>query len=174
MGESATPRAWDHWQQSAAALAHRFDAALEVPAAAQAEYLADILRRAQGTAWAETCGMDAATRVADFRRRAPVTTAEDLATWTGPIARGKPNILTRDTVERLVPTSGTTGTSKWIPMTPSSRREYARAVDLWITECLRIAPSMRAGRAYIATSPAADPAPEDDSVVPVGVAAGAG
>jgi len=170
MPDRSITTAWQRWERSTRRLAGWFDAALANPADTQSRYLRRILRHAEGTAWAETYGIDGGSSIDAFRSRVPVIGPEELATWTERIRHGERNVLTRKPVERLVPTSGTTRHNKLIPMTADSRREYARAVDLWIRECLRQCPAIKQGRAYIATSPAIDSHAASDRLVPVGFA----
>src|SRR6266852_4437688 len=73
------------------------------------------------------------------------------------IAAGEPNVLTRDPVLLLEPTSGSTGGEKLIPYTASLRREFQRAVAAWIGDLFRQRPAVRRGRAYWSLSPVFGP-----------------
>lgn len=147
----------------------RFDTALQNPEQAQTAQIRSILKHAHGSIWARQHSIDQKTSLRDFRKRAPLMDGGSLCQWTDRMVKGEANVLTNSRVDRLVPTSGTTGPSKLIPMTPLSRREYSTAVNLWIHETLRSCPEIRNGRAYIATSPAQD-FPLHESNIPVGFA----
>ncbi len=157
------------WQHSCRKDARQFNKALRNPEAAQAKQLRSILNQAAGSQWAEFYGIDKTTSLQVFRDRVPVQDPSELVQWTDRIIRGEPNVLTSAPVDRLVPTSGTTGLRKLIPMTRGSRGEYSTAINLWIHDCFNESPTILKGRAYIATSPSVDLS-DQSSAVPVGFA----
>ena len=61
---------------------------------------------------------------------------------------------TTDPVLRRVPTSGTTGATKWIPYTLALQREFQRGIAPWIVDLVQHNPAMLRGRSYWAISPA--------------------
>ncbi|NJK92636.1 MAG: GH3 auxin-responsive promoter family protein [Blastochloris sp.] len=148
---------------------HAFDRALRDPQAAQTNHFQSIMTHADGTAWARSYGLHARSSIHEFRQRVPVQEPSELEPWTDRIRKGESHILTNTEIERLVPTSGTTGPSKLIPMTRASRKEYSTAVKIWLGDCLRHCPAIKNGRAYLATSPALDYQIEPGPV-PVGFA----
>jgi len=54
-------------------------------------------------------------------------------------------------------TSGTTGGEKLIPYTDSLRRQFQRAIAVWIADLFRHRPAVRRGRAYWSISPVLGP-----------------
>jgi len=164
-----TRASWALWQLSCRKDARQFEAALQDPESAQVAQLHSILAHAEGSQWARSHKIDGNTSIEAFRERAPIQERGAFAQWTDRIIRGESNVLTNGTVDRLVPTSGTTGHSKLIPMNRESRREFSIAVNLWLHECLRTCPSIRLGQVYIATSPALD-FETGKSAVPIGFA----
>jgi hypothetical protein len=56
-------------------------------------------------------------------------------------------------VIRRLPTSGTTGPTKWIPYTASLYREFQRGIAPWIVNLFSHNPGMLAGKSYWAISP---------------------
>lgn len=164
-----TRASWALWQRSCRKDARQFEAALQDPEAAQAAQLQSILAHADGSQWARKYKIDGHSSVDAFRECAPIQERGDFAQWTDRIVRGEAHVLTNGTIDRLVPTSGTTGHSKLIPMNIESRREFSTAVNLWLHECLRACPSIRLGQVYIATSPALD-FEAGQSAVPIGFA----
>jgi hypothetical protein len=160
---------WEGWARSARPAMGRFSAALCQPEVAQKQVFAACLRELEGTAFAREHDLDARMGLEAFRRQVPVRNPSEWEPWVGRILRGEHTVLTKSPVERLVPTGGSTGPAKLIPMTAASRREYALAVDLWIGDTLRRHPGVRGGRAYIATSPAISFSVAD-AAVPVGYA----
>src|ERR1043166_2624501 len=62
-------------------------------------------------------------------------------------------VATSEPVIRRVPTSGTTGPTKWIPYTTSLYREFRRGIAPWIVDLFKHNPAMLRGRSYWAISP---------------------
>lgn len=145
---------WAAWACNARPVMRRFSEALCQPETAQKRMFAACMRELEGTAFAHEHALDARMGLEAFRGQVPVRDPREWEPWVARILRGERGVLTRSPVERLVPTGGSTGPAKLIPMTAASRREYAQAVDLWIGDTLRMHPGIRKGRAYIATSPA--------------------
>jgi len=137
-------------------LRRKFQSALQQPGLAQERHLQSILKQAEGTEWSVKFGLEGSIRKEAFRERVPVSDPSKLSTWTDAIAAGRKNVLFRGKTLRLVPTSGTTGPQKWIPMNRHSRAEYARAIQLWLENILRKRGSTGSGSWYLATSPAID------------------
>lgn len=161
--------AWRIWQLSAAPASRRFDRALTRPEETRALQLRRILAHAAGSRFAETYRLHPGLTAAEYAARVPVMDAAALSAWTAPLLAGAQQVSFGPSAERLIPTSGSTGPVKLVPMGAASRREYALGVNLWVSDLLRAAPSLRRGRAYIATSPALD-SPLPDAEIPVGYA----
>ncbi len=164
-----TKLSWRVWQRSCQKDMRHFEQALKQPEAAQIAHLRSILANAEGSEFSKQYQLSSNCSVEDYRRRVPIQTAEDLQCWTNRIIQGKPKQLSLQPIERLVPTSGTTGHQKLIPMTAGSRAEYSTAVNLWLGNCMRNTPEIMNGRCYVATSPAQD-TPQGQSKVPIGFA----
>ena len=134
--------------------ARAFGKATRSVAETQAAVLASIVRQNRDTEYGRAhhfCGIDGPHV---YRQRAPLSRYEDYAASIGRIAEGHLGVLTRDRVELLEPTSGTTGGEKLIPYTASLRRQFQRAVATWVADLFRHRPSLRQGRAYWSISPA--------------------
>lgn len=160
---------WKCWAHSVRPAMRRYTAALQNPESAQRQVFSACMQSLEGTAFAREHGLKPQTDLSVFRESVPVIDPPEWEAWTQRILRGESAVLTRDPVERLVPTSGSTGPAKLVPMTAASRREYALAVNLWIGDTLRNHSDIQKGRAYIATSPAQSFS-IPDAVVPVGYA----
>lgn len=164
-----TRASWALWRACCLHDGRRFESALRDPDRAQATYLRSVLKGAEGSCWARQYGVDGNTDLRQFQDRVPVQDPGELAGWTDRMVQGETEVLTRAPVERLVPTSGTTGPRKLIPMTRQSRGDYSTAVNLWLLECMRTHSGLCRGRAYIATSPAVD-GDLQNGAVPIGFA----
>jgi hypothetical protein len=112
-------------------------------------------------------GFDRIRSYEEFRQRVPIMEGEDLEPWVERIQHGRPAVLTREPVTRLLPTSGSTGGRKLIPFTATFQRELNAAIGPWIVDLCRQHPSVALGPAYWSVSPAID-LPAEMSAVPVG------
>ena len=84
----------------------------------------------------------------------PLTIYESYRNSIARIAAGESNVLTRERVQLLEPTSGSSDGEKWIPYTGGLRRQFQRGVAAWIADLFRRRPAVRRGRAYWSISPA--------------------
>ena len=94
---------------------------------------------------------------ADFQQRVPPSSYDDFRPYIDRIARGETNVLTTEPVTCLHPTGGSSGGEKLIPYTRSSRRQFQRALQVWIADLFAHCPAVRRGRAYWSLSPALGP-----------------
>ncbi len=160
---------WRLWYYNCRSALREFEAALEDPVTAQERALRCILLNAEGSRFADKYGITGSTTLEAFREQVPVQEEDALASWVNEIRKGNQNILENKKVERLVPTSGTTGPHKLIPMTRKGRLDYAMAVNLWVGQAIRSFPDMTSGSCYVATSPVI-PFDDPESLTPVGYA----
>jgi hypothetical protein len=156
------------WMWACSREARAFTRATGSVAETQAEILASIVRQNRNTEFGRTHHFDRIDGPEAYRRRVPPSRYEDYAEAIGRIAEGKQGVLTRDRVELLEPTSGTTGGEKLIPYTASFRRQFQRAVAAWIADLFRHRPPLRQGRAYWSISPAIGSARHTSGGIPIG------
>jgi hypothetical protein len=110
--------------------ANRFDDATWQPAAAQEEKLLEIVRRSEGTAYGREHGFDQIRSIRDFQAHVPPNTYDTLEPYVERMLGGEENILTAERPLMFATTSGTTGRSKYIPVTPSYIREYQHGLHV--------------------------------------------
>jgi hypothetical protein len=145
----------------------RFVAALDEPERAQAEVLAEILRANRASEPGRRFGFAELGSPTAFSARVPLHEHADLAGALERIRAGQRGVLTAARVERLIPTSGSSGARKLVPCTRALLAQFRRALGPWLVD-LYARRALRAGRAYWAVSPAL---PEErDGPVPVGFA----
>jgi hypothetical protein len=90
----------------------------EQPHEVQARLLRGLLRRAQGTEWGRRYGFQEKMTAADFGRRVPASTYEQLYPELEKVLRGQPDVLWPGRPRWFAKSSGTTNArSKYIPVT---------------------------------------------------------
>jgi len=157
------------WEASNAGRYVRYRAALSRPEAAQRRLLASYLRDNAGTGFGRRHDFARLRSYADFRAAVPLSTYDDIAPYVDAIRAGRPNMLTREAVRRLVPSGGSTRAQKLIPYTRTLHDEFNAGIGPWIGDLFARRPGLMAGRAYWSVSPAAQPhVTAGRSAVPVG------
>ncbi|MEK6893812.1 MAG: GH3 auxin-responsive promoter family protein [Nanoarchaeota archaeon] len=106
--------------------------------------------------------------VEDFRSVVPVTTYEDYEDYVAQIADGKENVLTREQVLMLEPTSGSTSPSKFIPYTSSLKKEFQQGIFPWLYDILANRPNVAAGSFYWSVTPATHKQEKTSGGIPIG------
>ncbi|TMQ32477.1 MAG: GH3 auxin-responsive promoter family protein, partial [Planctomycetota bacterium] len=134
----------------------------------QAALLAALLRHNRDTEFGRAHGFSGIASVRAYQERVPLSGYEDYAPFIERIAAGKAGVLTADPVQLLEPTSGTTCGEKLIPYTAGLRRQFQRAVAVWIHDLFRHRPLLRQGRAYWSISPALSPPRRTVAGIPIG------
>ena len=142
------------WMATCLRESRAFSSATKNVAATQAQVLAEIVRDNLDTAFGKSHRFDSISSPTDFQRHVPLAQYEDFAPYIARIAAGESNILTRDPITLLQPTSGTLGGEKLIPYGAPLRRQFQRMIKAWIADLFRNRPAVRAGRAYWSISPA--------------------
>src|SRR5262249_44464519 len=120
------------------------------------------------TAFGQALQLDQIRSYADFTRRVPLASYDSLEPWIERIRQSEPNVLTRDPVTHLVPTSGSTGARKLIPFTNGLQREFNAAIGPWLVDLQRQFPGLLGGPAYWSVTPALQAPSDEPSVVPIG------
>jgi GH3 auxin-responsive promoter len=147
-----------------------FRRALRDPAAAQARRLQYYLGHNAQTAFGKAHGLENVSDYADFARRVPLSDYDSIKPWIERIHAGDANVLTRDRVTHLMPTSGSSGARKLIPFTPTLQREFNGAVATWVCDLSRRQPGLMCGPAYWSITPVLNEVEPEPSAVPIGFA----
>lgn len=134
----------------------------------QRRILAACLKRNADTAFGREHGFSDMRSWEDFADGVPIRTYDDIGDWIDRIAQGEERVLTAERVRLFEPSSGSSGSAKWIPYTAGLQTEYRRAVAVWITSLFLADPRLIAGRAYWSLTPAGDLQQPADSSIPVG------
>jgi hypothetical protein len=144
-----------------------FRKALQHPEQTQLALLKQLLESNRGCEFALRHRFSSIKSYADFQECVPLSDYDTLQPWVERIRTGEPNLLTAETVTRLVPTSGTTTARKLIPFTTALQRDFNRAIAPWIVDLVRQRPRMLGGCAYWSISPSFQSV-EQESKIPIG------
>lgn len=134
----------------------------------QRRYLLALLRRNADTAFGRRYGFAGIGSVADYQARLPISTYQDYEEAIERIGAGEPNVLTRDSVLRLEPTSGSTAATKYIPYTASLKAEFQQAIAPWIADLYRRYPQLLRGQAYWSVTPVTRQDERTPGGIPIG------
>ena len=111
----------------------RFERLLHEARRVQQDLLFGWLRRCRETRFGRDHGFGEISSLADYRRRVPISRYDYFAPYINAVAGGELGALfpPEERVERFTITTGSTGTPKLNPVTPTWLKEYRKAWDLW-------------------------------------------
>ncbi|MHC4915072.1 MAG: GH3 auxin-responsive promoter family protein [Planctomycetota bacterium] len=145
------------WHQAGTArFVREFQRGLADPRKAQARALRRALSCAASTEYARRHGFSTVGNADDYRRRVPLVHYEDVADLVDRQRRGEPDVLVPGRPEMFARTSGTTGRSKYIPVTRRSYLDYHFAQTVWRNHMLRDHPEVVGRKLLSIVSPAAE------------------
>ena len=156
------------WHLACRPMARRFHQSLDRPDETQGDVLRSILRRNEACAFGLQHGFGGIRDADQFRRDVPLSGPDDLAAAVVRLQAGEKRVLTTDRVQRLIPTSGSTTARKLIPWTAGLRREFGRALAVWIDDLFAANPDWKNGPAYWSVSPALPDEAQAVGAIPVG------
>jgi hypothetical protein len=145
----------------------KFAAETRSPVESRDRLLREILRTNAGSAFGRRHGFAGITSFREYQDRVPVATYEDLEPYITRAMNGEPHQLTMHPPVLFTTTSGTTGASKYIPMTREGKKAKSRLTWLWLCGLYRDHPGIVGGRILSVVSP------EIESRAPSGVPIGA-
>lgn len=132
----------------------RFHRAVRSVEAEQSAILKRILAANANAEFGRWHGFASIRTVPEYRERVPLRQFDEFREWTERIADGRANVLTREPVRLLEPTSGTGNNgTKLIPYTRGLQREFHGAIRTWIVDLLLSEPKLMGGPAYWSVSP---------------------
>lgn len=134
----------------------------------QSEILRATLQANRETWFGRRYGFASITDPAEYQKCVPLATVDDYRQPIDLIAAGELNVLTREPVKLLEPTSGSSGAEKLIPYTASLRKQFQRGVATWIADLFQRRPAVRQGRAYWSISPILGPKRRSPGGLPIG------
>jgi len=117
--------------------------------------LAKIISKNKHTAYGMRYAFCDIKNIADFQNKVPVTTYDDYIPYIEKIKNGEQNILTKEPVLLLEPSSGSTSAKKLIPYTKSLKREFSSAIGKWLWDLNKNFPRLKYGQVYFSITPQA-------------------
>jgi hypothetical protein len=139
------------------AAARRFEAATRDPVGAQYGKLMAIVEKNQDTEYGKEHGFSSVKSLKEWQKAVPVVTYEDIRERVERMTRGEKNVLTADAPVMFARTSGTTGQSKYIPVTPTCQgRDHADQLRTWLHYARTDHPEMFSGKVLSLVSPAVE------------------
>lgn len=91
--------------------------------------------------------------VQDFQNNVPIFSYENYLKYINKIKKGDTQVLTKERVLFLEPTSGSTAASKYIPYTDTLKKEFQNGLGAWIVDMFLHNPSLFFGKAYWLITP---------------------
>lgn len=133
--------------------ARAFDQRCRNPRQTQEDLLRRILEVNAASAVGKEFGFGKIRTIEEFQSTVPASCYAFHEPYIQLEARGEKYQLTRDKVSLFATTSGTTGTPKYIPITPTSRRDKSTAMRLWLYHAATTHPGMFDGQLLAVVSP---------------------
>jgi hypothetical protein len=152
---------------SAPYVTRQFKAICGTPSKSQQRLLDKILRTNADTEFGRTHGFERIKTFREFQERVPISSYQDLEPYIRAEMEGEARQLTKSAPVLFTTTSGTTGASKYIPMTQEGKRAKSRLMWLWLSTLYRDHPGVSAGKILSIVSP------EVESYAPNGTPCGA-
>jgi len=134
----------------------KFEAACQNCEESQRQRLIEIISPNIETEFGRKHGLGRVKTVADYQNAVPVNDYEHLSPFINRMAAGEKNLLTAEDPFMFATTSGTTGSSKYIPVNNAYIKEFRRASVISGYNMLRCFPDVAKGVALSIFSPAED------------------
>jgi hypothetical protein len=151
---------------------HHFNKQCKHPMQTQQQLLLDMLKRNGDTAIGRKLGFASISSVEDFRKTIPIMDYKDHEPFIQRSLEGEPSQLTAQSPSFYATTSGTTGTPKYIPVTPESRSAKSQLLRVWLSKLFLDHPKIFSGRMLSVVSPEVESM--SSSGVPCGAESGHG
>jgi GH3 auxin-responsive promoter len=135
--------------------AKRFEQATLDPTETQKQKLLSIVRKNEQTEYGRRYNFSSIQNISDYQKNVPIVKYEDFRAEVDKIIDGEKNVLTAEDPVMFAQTSGTTGTAKYIPVTPTCQgREHSDVARTWIYHIFASHKSILGGKIVSLVSPA--------------------
>ncbi|NOX97451.1 MAG: GH3 auxin-responsive promoter family protein [Nitrospirae bacterium] len=119
----------------------------------QRSILLRIVRRNSKTFFGKRHSFNEINNVDAFRMRIPLFTYDTYSAYVDLIREGKQNVLTREPVLALIPSSGSTAPSKYIPFTKGLKQEFLNGISPWMFDLFVNTRKLMFGSTYWSITP---------------------
>ena len=133
----------------------------------QSRVLRRLVDRNKNSAFGLDHGFAGIKTLSDFQQTVPVSTYEDLQPYIERSLNGEPKQLTAENPVMFATTSGTTGASKYIPVTATSKASKSKLMRVWLGALFKEHPGVLDGKILAVVSP------EVENYSPGGIPCGA-
>ncbi len=135
--------------------AKRFEAASQNAAEVQRDLLFSMMEKNANTEYGKKYGFGSVKSVEDYQKQVPVITYTDIADDMVRVTEGAKNVFTAEDPVMFAQTSGTTGTPKFIPVTPSAQGgSHSDQMRTWMAHAMQVHPTIFDGKVISLVSPA--------------------
>jgi len=131
---------------------NRFVRATSEPEKEQEKVLLEIVRRNQDTAFGQKHYFSRIRSVSDFQSQVPIRDYDSIFPWIEKEMGGEERQLTESKVLSFATTSGTTSSSKFIPVTQEYIDNYKKGLGTWIISAFRQHPDIAGKNLTIASA----------------------
>ncbi len=100
----------------------------------QEKILFEIIRNNTNTIYGTKHQFKKIKTIKDFQKYVPITTYEDYIEYIEQIKSGNNNVLTKENILLLEPTSGSTGINKLIPYNEPLKQAFNRGIEPWLSD----------------------------------------
>ena len=140
---------------------------LKNPSRSQKRILESIVNRNRKTKFGIKHSFDKILTIKDYQENVAVSQYEDYLSYIELIKKGEKNILTKSPVFRFCLSSGTSSSSKLIPFNRQLKREFQKAIAVWLNNIIKNYPSVIFGKSFWIITPIAQ-IDYNDSKITVG------
>ena len=144
-----------------------FRRSLKDPLKSQQRILKSIISKNSETVFGSRYSFKQISGIQEYREKVPLSEYEDYIPYIELIKKGDKEVLTKDPVKRFCLSSGTSSASKLIPFNAGLKREFQKALAVWLNNLTRNYPAILQGRSFWIVSPVAE-ADTHESIIPVG------
>ena len=119
----------------------------------QKRKLLQIIKQNKNTEIGQKFHFSEINSIEKFQKNIPVQEYEDFFPYIQKIEKGEKSVLTQDAVLLLEPTSGSTGNTKYIPYNKKLKKEFQKAINVWLFDLFVHHSKMVWGKSYWMITP---------------------
>ncbi|MBN2534692.1 MAG: GH3 auxin-responsive promoter family protein [Spirochaetales bacterium] len=134
----------------------------------QEQILKTIIEKNKKTEFGKKHGFSSISDIISYKKAVCITDYSAYASYVSAMQEKKNNLLTEEPVLLLEPTSGTENGTKLIPYTGSLKKEFLRAINVWLYDLYHHFPRIKKGTCYWSISPAIQDQKKYQGTIPIG------